>query len=31
MMAIFTAPAALIQAMRAGMHLARPGQQGGDN
>ena len=27
MMAIFTAPAALIQALRAGMHLAKPGQQ----
>ena len=27
MMAIFTAPAALIQAIRAGMHLSRPGQQ----
>ena len=27
MMAIFTAPAALIQALRAGMHLARPGEQ----
>lgn len=27
MMAIFTAPAALVQAVRAGMHLARPGDQ----
>ncbi len=31
MMAVFTAPAALIQAVRAGMHLARPGQQGGNS
>jgi hypothetical protein len=27
MMAVFTAPAALVQAIRAGMHLARPGEE----
>jgi hypothetical protein len=30
-LAIITAPAALVQALRGGMHLARPGQQGGNN
>ena len=27
MMAVFTAPAALVQAIRAGMHLGRPGEE----